>query len=149
MRHGFECVFRSLQQRRAAQKPSRLKSERCLIVIHFRLGALLDVGKLGLLCGRAVDASQAFAGDGASAFHHLAGYHKFLYALLRREGIHCVEEKFLKNHHKSTSADLTLNSLPGDSLERVFRELQLNIIKFKLLLVLLDQSVFGLGQYLN
>src|SRR5205085_9590431 len=46
-------------------------------------------------------------------------------------------------------ADLPLNGLPGDCLERVFSKFQLHIIEVKLLLILLDQSVLRFGKNLD
>src|SRR5204863_10191888 len=96
-----------LQQRRAAKLPSRLK--RCLIVIHFRLGALLCCRKDNEeLSGCAVDPGKTFTGDGTSTLNHLAGNDEFFDAFLRGQGIHRVEQEFFKNHYQSTSPNLSL-----------------------------------------
>src|ERR1051325_10327993 len=97
----------------------------------------------------AVDARKSFTRHSAAPFDHFAGNDKFFDAFLRGQGIHRVEQEFFQDHHQSTSADFTLNCLSGDSLECVFGELEFDVVKIKLLLVLLYQSILWFSQNLN
>src|ERR1044072_4344676 len=97
----------------------------------------------------AVDARKSLTRHCAAPLDHFAGYDKFFDAFLRGQGIHRVEQEFFQDHHQSTRADFALNCLSGDSLECVFGELEFDIIKIKLLLVLLYQSILWFGQNLN
>ena len=91
-----------------------------------------------VLGGGAVDSSKAFTGDSPAAFDHFAGYDELFNPFLGRQGVHRVKQQLLEDHHQAAGADFSLNGLFGDRLERILRELQLDVIEVKLLLVLLN-----------
>ena len=90
------------------------------------------------LRGGAVDSGKTLTGNRAPAFNHFAGYDEFFDPFLRRKGIHCVKQQFFEDHHEAAGAHFPLDRLPGDRLERILRELQLDVVEVELLLILLD-----------
>src|SRR4029078_11662535 len=108
--------------------------------------ATLMQEKMGLLGGSAVYAGKSFTWNGAPSFYHFTGNNEFFDALLGWKGIHGIQQEFFKDHHQPTGSDFSLNRLSGDSFERVFREFQLHIIEFKLLLILLYQTILRFRQ---
>src|SRR6185369_17352985 len=112
---------------------------------------MLD-GKTGTFPGgralgcRTVNSGKALAGDRPASFDHLARNNEFFDAFLRRKGIHGVKQQLFQDHHQAARADFSLDRLSRDSLERVFCELELDVIEVEFLLVLLDQSVLWFGK---
>src|SRR3954447_22690427 len=89
------------------------------------------------LGGGAVDSGETFTRNGAATLDHFTGYDEFFDSFLRRQGVHRVKQQLLEDHHQAAGADLSLNSLPGDRLERILSKLQLDVVEIKLLLILL------------
>src|SRR5678809_444938 len=95
---------------------------------------------------RAVDSGQTFTGNRTSSFDHFAGDYELFYAFLRGQGIHCVKEEFLEDHHQAAGANFPLYGLSGDALESIFSELQFNVVEVEFLLVLLNEGIFRLSK---
>src|SRR6185436_13389460 len=101
------------------------------------------------LRGGAVNAGEAFSRHGAAALDHLTGDDELFDALLRRQGVHGIKQQLFENHHQAARAYFSVYRLASDSLQRVFGELQLDVIEVKFLLVLLNECILWLSENLD
>src|SRR5216683_4423338 len=103
-----------------------------------------------MLLGRCtINTRQTFAGNSAVTLNHLTGDHELFDALLRRQRIHCVQKQLFENHHQATRADFSFDCLLGNGFQGIFSELELNVVKIKFLLILLDQGVLWFSENLD
>src|SRR5271165_5733303 len=81
--------------------------------------------------------------------HHLRGDDKIAHLALHGQVIHQLQHEVFENHAQAARADFALKSQLRDSFESVVSEAQFHVFKLKETLVLLEQSVFRLGENLH
>ena len=82
----------------------------------------------------------------AVGFHRVLCYRDGLNGKIRRDLKHNIRHHALHYGAQAPRADLTIQRFLGNGLQRLGLKLQLNAIKLKQLLILLDQSIFRLVQ---
>ena len=81
--------------------------------------------------------------------HHIRGNDKIANLTLHGQVVHQLQHEVFENHAQAARADFSLKSQLGDGFESFVGKAQADIFKFKEALVLLEKSVFGLGQNLH
>ena len=93
-----------------------------------------------LICALAADVGWAFACDDLAIDSHR------LDILARGDLKHHVEHHFFENRAESASPGATADSLLGKGAKSIARDAQFHVVHGELLAVLLDESVFRLGE---
>src|SRR5438309_2097104 len=83
--------------------------------------------------------------DLASA-HHVRTDHKVTHFALHGQVVHQLQHEVFENHAQAARADLALKSQLGNGLESIVCEAEADIFEFEQSLVLLEESVLGLGE---
>src|SRR6202451_905987 len=81
-----------------------------------------------------------------AAFHHVTGDDKVAKFSLSGQVIHHLQNQIFQNHAQSARSHFALQGQFGHGIQRVVRESQPNVLKFKQPLILSHQSVFRFGQ---
>src|SRR6266853_668993 len=78
--------------------------------------------------------------------HHVRTNHKVAHFALHGQVVHQFQHEVFENHAQAARANLALKSQLGNGLESIVSEAEADIFEFEEALVLLQESVLGLGE---